>query len=103
MKHATTDPDESITLNPEFTELLLFEAARAHFALVGYETPETRAVCVWTCLKHPDLLLDGPFKDHCTNPQIRSISLDQPAALLTVIDNLRAAFGDRLPGGTTPT
>ena len=40
LKHATTDPDESITMNPEFTELLLFEAARAHGALTGYETPE---------------------------------------------------------------
>jgi len=55
------------------------------------------------CQPAREKALHVTFKDHRTNPQIRSISLDQPAALLTVIDNLRAAFGDRLPGGTTPT
>jgi hypothetical protein len=44
LKHATTDPDGSLTLNPEFTECLLFEAARAHSHLAGYATPETQAV-----------------------------------------------------------
>ena len=37
LKHADEDPEQSIALNPEFTELLLFEAARAHYRLVGYE------------------------------------------------------------------
>jgi len=62
LKHATTDPDESITMNPEFTELLLFEAARAHGALTGYETPETFGVITWVCLKNPDILLGGAFE-----------------------------------------
>jgi hypothetical protein len=39
LKHAKTDPDGSLSLNPEFTEWLLFEGARAHGALAGYDTP----------------------------------------------------------------
>jgi hypothetical protein len=97
LKHATTDPDESITLNPEFTELLLFEAARAHGALTGYETPETWVVMTWVCLKNPDILRGGSFKVLVTSPLARSISLKHPDVMVTVIDQLRAQHGDRLP------
>ena len=97
LKHATTDPDESITMNPEFTELLLFEAARAHGALTGYETPATCAVMMWVCLKNPDILLGGSFRELVTGPIAQSISLKHPDVMLTLIDRLRAEHGDRLP------
>jgi hypothetical protein len=98
LKHATTDPDGSLTLNPEFTEQLLFEAARAHFHLVSYQTPETCAVFMWFCLKNPDIVLDGPLKALVTSPLARSISFDHSDALLAWIDAMRAEHGDRLPG-----
>jgi len=97
LKHATTDPDESITLNPEYTELLLFEAARGHGALTGYETPETWVVIAWVCLKNPDVLVGGSFKELVTGPVAQSMSLKSPEVMVTVIDRLRAEHGDRLP------
>jgi hypothetical protein len=97
LKHARDDPQESIALNPEFTELLLFEAARAYYRLVGYETPEAYAVFMWVCLKHPDIVVDEHFKTLVTSPLARSISFDHPDALLAWIDAMRAEHGDRLP------
>jgi hypothetical protein len=102
LKHADRDPEGSMTLNPEFTECLLFEGARAHFALAGYETPETRVFAIWFCCKYPDVILDGPHKDAVTFPNARS-TLDRPDLWLDAIDSLRAEHGDRLPAGTAPT
>lgn len=102
LKHATDDPDESMTLNPEFTEYLLFEAARAHSALVGYDTPETRVVMMWFCCKYPDVIRDGPDKDAVTFPHARP-TLERPDLWLATIDCLRAAYGERLPTDSKPT
>jgi hypothetical protein len=102
LKHATTDPDGSMELKPEFTDWLLFEAARAHFALAGYDTPETRVIAMWFCCKYPDVILDGPHKDAVTIPYARS-TLDHPDLWLAMIDSLRAEHGDRRPVGAAPT
>jgi len=83
-------------LNPEFTACLLFEAARTHGALVGYDTPETRAFMMWFCCKYPDIILEGPRKDALTFPNARS-TLDRSDLWLAMIDSLRAAIGFPAP------
>lgn len=102
LKHARDDPDESLALNPEFTEWLLFEAARTYVALTGYDTPETRVVMVWFLCKYPNVIRDGPHKGTLTFPHARP-TLERPDLWLATIDGLRAAYGERLPTDSKPT
>jgi hypothetical protein len=99
-KHADTDPDASLTFNPESTEFLLFEAVVAHAMLTGFGLPETCIFFLWFCARHADILArEGPLKDllERIDPVVLASAVDTRAGGLDAIEWSRSKFGEHIP------
>jgi hypothetical protein len=99
-KHADSDPDASLTFNPESTEFLLFEGVVAHAILTGCGLPETWMFLLWFVARHADILAsEGPPKDLLdrVDPAILARAVKTRAGGLGAIEWARIKLGERIP------
>lgn len=76
LKHADRDPDATLELDPEFTDVVLVLAARRYAALAEM-TLAMRVMQSWFLLRHPDLLIDSSVRSKVEELAARSAHLDR--------------------------
>jgi len=63
-KHADRDPDEVLDFYDEATPFYIIDAVLLHQQLTGANVAACQAFRVWFMLNYPDVLIEGPVKDH---------------------------------------
>lgn len=86
-KHADKDPKAEFDFNPKLTELLLFDACLSVESLTGNMFPEARIFVIWFAAKHPDLVLEGSFKEYIQTAIKKGLKVDDFEVMRMLLDN----------------
>ena len=85
-KHADKDPNAELDFNPKLTELLLFDACLSVESLTGNMFSEARIFAIWFAAKHPDLVLEGSFKDYIKTAIEKGLDVDDFETMRMLLD-----------------
>ena len=87
-KHADKDPEKELEFNPFLTQMLILEGCFLVEALTGKMFPEALLFVAWFGLKHPELLLEGSFKEQLEAFHLSGIDANDFEAIQYTLQNL---------------
>ncbi len=85
-KHADKDPNAELDFNPKLTELLIFDACLSVESLTGSMFGEARIFAIWFAARHPDLVLEGSFKDYIKAAIDKGLDVDNYEIMRMLLD-----------------
>lgn len=85
-KHADRDADESLKFYYDATPFFLLDAALLHIRLTGRQIPEIQALIVWSALRFPNIVMEGPLKELVTGVAATGLDPDDFGSILKAID-----------------
>jgi len=86
-KHADKDPNSDFDFNPKLTELLIFDACLSVEGLTGSMFSEAQVFTIWFSAKHPDMVLEGSFKDTIQAGLSKGIDVDDFQLMRMLLDS----------------
>jgi hypothetical protein len=87
-KHADRDPDELTRFDPEYTELVLWDAVRLYYFITQQKVPTFIIYDIWAYAKYPEMYNLSPEEESNYKKVLGTAPCEDKAYFLDLISNL---------------